>query len=208
MPVPYSPGGYGAPVHQALKYLSINVWHSGGWKKGGQASNTIKGLKCTNPSTPGNWLNFTGTYDIIHFNFGLHDLVAASENSEHVDITQYGLNLAEIYARLAPRAKHVIWTTTTPCPSIPGFSSKGRTEENVRLYNTEALQSLQAAASAVGKPLLVDDLYAAVNSYCGVNYTQCDLQQPHNVHFEPKGNDYMGIHVVANIIKALGKSRS
>ena len=76
MPVPYSPGGYGVPVHQALQSLGINVWHNGGWDEKGQASNTVKGLHCTDPSTPGNWLNVTGTYDVIHFNFGLHDLVA------------------------------------------------------------------------------------------------------------------------------------
>ena len=36
-------------------------------------------LHSTNATTNGNWLNFTGTYDVIHFNFGLHDLVDAGD---------------------------------------------------------------------------------------------------------------------------------
>lgn len=72
MPVPFTPGGYGVNVKELLTAKGMNVWHNGGWESGGQASNTVKGLLCTNTSTPGNWLNVTGTYDAIHFNFGLH----------------------------------------------------------------------------------------------------------------------------------------
>jgi len=65
---------YGNNVKAILEPQGIHVWHNGGWGTGGQASNTVKGLMCTNTSTLGNWLNFTGTADVIHFNFGLHDL--------------------------------------------------------------------------------------------------------------------------------------
>ena len=60
MPVPYTPGGYGAVVRAMLTNRSMNVWHQGGWGRGGQASNTVKGLMCTNASVEGNWLNFSG----------------------------------------------------------------------------------------------------------------------------------------------------
>ncbi len=76
MPVPYTPGGYGDNARQLLTNLGMRVWHNGGWGSGGQASNTVKGLHCTNASTPGNWLNVSGTYDVIHFNFGLHECVS------------------------------------------------------------------------------------------------------------------------------------
>lgn len=54
-------------------------------------------------------LLYVGVYDVIHFNFGLHDLVDAGpgEGQEHVDLDAYGANIAEIYRRLKPRAKHV-----------------------------------------------------------------------------------------------------
>jgi hypothetical protein len=77
MAVPSTPGGYGINARTLLAAQNVTVQHNGGWGKGGQASNTVKGLECTNISTAGNWLNFTGTFDVIHFNFGLHDLVDA-----------------------------------------------------------------------------------------------------------------------------------
>ena len=73
MPVPFTPGGYGVNARQLLTEAGMQVWHNGGWGSGGQASNTVKGLECTNASTPGNWLNVSGKYDVIHFNFGLHE---------------------------------------------------------------------------------------------------------------------------------------
>ena len=101
MSVPFTPGGYGVPARAMLENRSIVPWHSGGWANGGQASNTVKGLKCTDHQTDGNWLNFTGRYDVIHFNFGLHDLVDAGpgEGREHVNLTAYGQNLVTIYSR-------------------------------------------------------------------------------------------------------------
>lgn len=75
MPSPPSPGGYGLVVRTLLTNASytngtaVSVWHNGGWGNGGQAASTRKGMLCTNASTVGNWLNFTGTLDVVHFNF-------------------------------------------------------------------------------------------------------------------------------------------
>ena len=120
MPTPPSPGGYGGLTREILQNASVNVWHNGGWDSGGQASNTVKGLNCTSETTDGNWMNITGVYDIVHFNFGLHDLVALGpgEGQEHVPLQQYGENLQEIYRRLTKIGKKIIWTTTTPCPNV------------------------------------------------------------------------------------------
>ena len=174
MPVPFTPGGYGKVARAALENHSIAVQHNGGWGKGGQASNTAKGLLCTNASTHGNWLNFTGHFDVIHFNFGLHDLVDAGpgEGTEHVGLEQYGQNLAEIYRRLAARAKHVVWAETTPCPNVT--TSMGRTDAKARAYNAEALAALRAVAPGIA----VDPLHMEVDDYCGANYKTCDLQLP------------------------------
>ena len=204
MSVPYTPGGYGAPARAMLLNQSISPWHSGGFEKGGQASNTVKGVLCTDPHTDGNWLNFTGTYDVIHFNFGLHDLVDAApsgEGTEHVNLTQYGKNLVTIYNRLAARAKKVIWVATTPCPNVT--TSMGRSDAKVRAYNARALEVLQPLAAKSGAALLIDDLHAAVDGYCGVNYKTCVLQRPKNVHFEPIGCTFLAKHVVSSIVGAL-----
>jgi len=195
-----------------LMNKSINVWHSGGWDLGGQASNTVKGLLCTNTSTPGNWLNVTGgkQYDVVHFNFGLHDLVDAgsvsldpAEGAVHVEIPQYKLNLAELYRRLSGIGKKLIWTSTTPCPNVT--TSMGRTDLKVRAYNDAAKEALAAAAAAAGRPFLEDDLYAAVEKYCGRDYKTCSLQRPANVHFEPAGCELMGRAVAQSVEDALLK---
>jgi hypothetical protein len=202
MAIPYTPGGYGIPVQQILASHGVACTHAGGWYAGGQCSNTVKGLLCTNSTSANNWLNVTGTYDVIHFNFGLHDLVDCNDNpecSEGVSLQQYGLNLQTIYARLAPRAKHIIWTTTTPVPNIT--TSLGRTYARAVEYNTQALTSLKAVA---GSKLIVDDLWSDVISQCGVGYTNCSLQIPANVHYEPAGQLFLGQHAAAIILSVLG----
>ena len=204
MPVPYTPGGYGLNAKALLTARGMQVAHNGGWGSGGQASNTVKGLLCTNVSTPGNWLNVSGQYEVIHFNFGLHDLVdpGPGEGKEHVPLSAYGANLAEIYRRLSAKAKHVMWTTTTPCPNVT--TSMGRTDAKVVAYNAQALTSLTAAAKAAGAKLLVDDLYKAVDDKCGKNYKTCVLQKPKNVHFQPAGCAFMGAEVAKSIEAVIG----
>lgn len=125
------------------------------------------------------------------------------EGKEHVALAQYGRNLQAIYRRLAPRARHVIWATTTPCPNVT--TSMGRTDAKVRAYNRQALAALSAAVAAAGRtPLRVDDLHAAVDGVCGANYKSCPLQRPRNVHFEPQGCEFMAQQVVQTILSALG----
>ena len=213
MPSPPSPGGYGLIVKALLENASytngtaVSVWHNGGWGNGGQASSTRKGMNCTSNVTAGNWLDFSGTLDVVHFNFGLHDLVdpRSTEGPEAVNLTVYNGFLQQIYARFSARAKHVIWATTTPCPAACG--GKGRSDTAVQLYNKEALKALTAAASSAGKTLLVDDLYGAVEQSCGAHYKSCGLQIKNNVHFSPAGREFLGQHVSKSILEALGDDR-
>ena len=93
---------------------------------------------------------------------------------ELVKLEQYAKNLAVIYERLAPRAKTIVWATTTPCPNVT--TSMGRTDARVQAYNAAALSALTAAAARAGTKLVVDDLYGAVIGYCGKDYKTCDLQ--------------------------------
>lgn len=201
--IPFTPGGYGGNVRTSLTKLGVNVWHQGGWLSGGQASSTIKGLRCTDPDVDGNWLNVSGTYDVAHFNFGLHDLVdpGPGEGAQHVDLGQYGANIAEIYGRLSSIAKTVIFATTTPCPNVT--TSMGRTDAKVRAYNADALAGLQAMGTS---DFVVDDLHQSVISYCGTDYKTCDLQKEANVHFEAKGCAFLGDKVTQSILDALGMS--
>lgn len=102
---PYTPGGYGGVVKTILESLSppVYVQHAGGWYNGGQASNTAKGLLCTNASVQNNYVNVSGVFDVVHVNYGLHDLVTCTDSpecQEHVDLATYGANLQVIFNRL------------------------------------------------------------------------------------------------------------
>lgn len=118
-------------------------------------------------------------------------------DSEHVEIPQYGLNLQTIAARLSTKAKHIVFATTTPCPNVT--TSYGRTNAAVEAYNAEAKTALASSGLAA-----TDDLYSAVEGFCGVNYKSCSLQLPANVHFSPQGCEFLGEHVASTVLGVLG----
>ena len=63
---PYTPGGYGHALEQLLEAKGFAVQHAGGDYSGGQCGDTRLGLTCSNLTGPG-YLNFAGTFDLIHF---------------------------------------------------------------------------------------------------------------------------------------------
>jgi hypothetical protein len=162
---------------------SIN-WTAIDWVQG----NTDFAMNCTDPSTPDNWLSFDGTYDVIHFNFGLHDVeishpyIPTIGPSQHVDIDTYGTNIRTIYERLAARARVVQWATITPAPRVNFDTCKlCRHNSDVNDYNARAREVLGGDAS-------VDDLNWLVNNHCGgSDFESCDWQQPFDVHFTDDG---------------------
>ena len=55
-------------------------------------------------------------WDVIHFNWGLHDLKLMPDGKPHVSLPDYERNLRELVARLQPLSKKLIWCSTTPVP--------------------------------------------------------------------------------------------
>jgi acyl-CoA thioesterase-1 len=146
------------------------------------------------------WLG-TAKWDVIHFNFGLHDnkyvdgnakIVVAPEQGRVVSTPeQYEKNLRELVGRMKRTGAVVICATTTPVPS----KSNGRREGSEVAYN--------AAAAKVAKEagILVNDLHAFVAKHP-------DAQQlPNNVHFTERGYDQLAAVVAAKIAEALPKER-
>lgn len=203
MAVPYTPGGYGVPLQALLRAKGITAEHVGGWFAGGQASNTPKGLECTQPTTPQNYLNFTGTYDVVTINYGLHDLVnctTSPECSEHVDVGTYAANIVTLLQRWAPRARHLVWVTTTPVPNVT--TSLGRSYAAAVAYNAAAAAAIAAAFPAGS--VTTADLWATVIAACGAGYTSCALQLPANVHFAPAGQRALATALAEVVERVLG----
>lgn len=140
-----------------------------------------------------------GRWDVIHFNFGLHDLKrvqpqsgAPSSDPAHphqADVRRYEAQLREIMARLQKTGATLIFATTTPVPS--GRVSPHRDPEDVPRYNAVA-QRLAAEAG-----IRVNDLYSAVLPRAA------ELQRPANVHFTGAGSQFLADAVVREIRAAL-----
>ncbi len=90
-------------------------------------------------------------WDLIHFNFGLHDLKHMNEKGgladpskgrQQVPPAEYAKNLREIVARLKKTGATLIWRTTTPVPE----GSNGRIPGDAVKYNAIALEIMKESA--------------------------------------------------------------
>jgi acyl-CoA thioesterase-1 len=141
------------------------------------------------------WIG-TKKWDVIHFNFGLHDLKhvdaitgknsANKEDPYQANLKQYKKNLTVIVDKLKMTNALLIFATTTPYPDDlkvairdPGLSEK---------YNKIALRVMKK------NKIMINDLYSFVLP------RMQELQIPKNVHFTKKGSEALGIRV-ADIIR-------
>lgn len=140
------------------------------------------------------WLG-DAPWDVIHFNWGLHDIVpvedqgerTATENGRHrVPIDQYENNLNTLVEHLTQTGASLIWCATTPAPD--GVKRKRGDEI---LYNAAAEKIMRAH----GIP--INDLYAYALERLA------DIQRPANVHFTPDGSALLARAVAAHIVEAL-----
>ena len=129
------------------------------------------------------WIGDT-KWDIIHFNFGLHDIKhvdpVTRENSkdpEHphqAGLKQYKKNLEVIVEKLKTTGAKLVFATTTPYPDDVGgpLRDPGMPEK----YNKAALKIMKKNGIAV------NDLYDYVLP------RMKELQRPNNVHFTEAGS--------------------
>ena len=141
------------------------------------------------------WLG-TGKWDVIHFNFGLHDvkyldekgMLAPPEKGQQVaSVAEYEKNLRALVARLKQTGAKLIFATTTPVPA----GSAGRVEHSELPYNAAAVRVMKENGVAV------DDLHAFVVA------RQNAVQLPKNVHFTKAGSEQLADTVVASITPLL-----
>ncbi len=140
-----------------------------------------------------------GNWDVIHFNFGLHDLkrvdAKTGKNSNNPDdLNQappevYEKQLKEIVKKLKATGAVLIFATTTPVPE--GGVKPHRDVNGPEKYNAIAKKIMEENGVAI------DDLYAFAQPRLK------DIQRPVNVHFTPEGSKLLAKQVVQHIRKAL-----
>ena len=150
------------------------------------------------------WLATGGAdkkWDIIHFNWGLHDLKFMSPdggnladpadpvNHRQVSPEDYKANLTKLVAQLKETGAKLILRNTTPSP----VGAQGRLVEDVPVYNAIAAEVMTEA----GIP--THDLYTYVLE------SKEPLQLEANVHFSPEGSDALADDVVRILKEALAQ---
>jgi len=80
------------------------------------------------------WLG-KGKWDVIHFNFGLHDLKYMFDNERQVTPADYERNLRRIVFRLKQTGAKLIFAATTPVPE--GKLNPPRVPADVETHNSQ-----------------------------------------------------------------------
>lgn len=144
------------------------------------------------------WIGDT-KWDLIHFNFGLHDLKhvdpTTGKNSDNpadplqADLKVYKNNLKQIVEALMLTGADLIFATTTPYPDAvtnplrdPGMSEK---------YNRVAIQIMNR------NNIDINDLYTFAKPRLQ------EIQLPNNVHFTEEGYRELGQKVIDRITEHL-----
>lgn len=147
------------------------------------------------------WLALEGGgWDVVHFNFGLHDLKrvdpATGRNSNdptdphQAPPERYRAQLRAITGRLAESGARLCFATTTPIPE--GDLRPYRAPGDAVRYNAIARE-------------VMAELDVPVNDLHGYALPRlAELQQPENVHFTREGSAALGRQVALAILDVAG----
>ena len=135
------------------------------------------------------WLG-TGRWDVIHFNFGLHDLKVSDSGEYAVPVAQYETNLTALVEKLQATGATLIWASTTPVPA--GKLSPIRRAGDEVIFNAPARRVMDYHGIAI------NDLHAAALAL------PAKSQRPANVHFTPAASAALA-KPVAEAIRAAMK---
>jgi hypothetical protein len=146
-------------------------------------------------------------FDVIHFNWGLHDICPGAYAA--VTPEQYAANMEEIYLKmkryLLPTGT-IIWSTTTPVPP----SYRGRKNVDVLRINTQ----MATMFGPKGKytDVVVSDMYAAIVKRCNnrpnpngtyPEHVDCEVIQSNGVHMSDAGRQFTALVAAGAIAREL-----
>lgn len=131
------------------------------------------------------WLG-DGNWDVIHFNFGIHD--------RRTPAAAYASRLETIVKRLQKTGAKLIWASTTPVPADwkEGPSIKTAIEERNQI--AERVMKQHGVA--------IDDLFTFITPHLS------EAQNPKDVHFNEQGYELLGSQVAKSISQTLKQSDS
>ena len=190
--------GYTTRVQDLLRG-KVNVWRVP--VNAGSTENGLANLDA--------WLSWRDHWDVIHFNFGLHDLKRQKEgspNPDQLDVTgkinipleQYEKNLKQLVQRLKATGAEIIWASTTPVP----VGARGRIHGDEETYNKVA------AGIMASHGIRVNDLHSFISPPLAadphIQETKTTAGKDHpDVHFNDPGNDLLAAQVADSILRAL-----
>ena len=179
--------GYTIPVREILENFA-NVH-----RPPANCASTKHGLGSINE-----WLG-NKKWDVIHFNWGLHDLKYMGpkgenladpnipSNKQQVPIEEYRKNLDQLVQTMKKTGAKLIWRNTTPVPE----GSKGRLVGDSDKYNKAAAEIM------VKYEIPTNDLY----SFSKDNWDEVGRKA--NVHFTAQGSKKLASLVVESIAAEL-----
>ena len=144
------------------------------------------------------WLGAADKWDVIHFNWGLHDLKYCDEKAvitdvdkghQQVPVADYEKNLRTLVERMQKTGARLIFATTTPVPE----GAKGRVPADVAKYNEAALRVMKDLGVAV------DDLNAAATPNLAA------WQNKKDVHYNATGYKGLAESVVKTVEAELAR---
>jgi lysophospholipase L1-like esterase len=145
------------------------------------------------------WLGTT-KWDVIHFNWGLHDLCYRDMNSKKkaaldkakgtltTTLDQYEKNLEQLVLRLKTTGAVLIWAHTTVVPA----GEIGRIEGDHKKYNDAATRVMKKHG------VMINDLQALTEEFEPELFLK-----PANVHYKPEGYKKLAEQVAEKIREAL-----
>lgn len=150
----------------------------------GNGSSTSNGL--ANLSA---WLG-EGKWDVIHFNFGLHDAKLPPEGTRHSEPAVYEKNLRELVKRMKATGANLIWATTTPVPN-GGVISPTRRFGSIGAYNGIAERVMKENG------VVINDLNAAITPHLD------RYLLPNDLHYTKEGSAFLASRVAEVLLEVL-----
>lgn len=135
------------------------------------------------------WLG-EGKWDVIHFNWGMHDLKYLGSGKQNVPIEQYEKNLNELVARLQETGARLIFATTTPLMRDTDRTYLREAHAEVA-YNDVAKRIMQETG------VQINDLHALVLPQISA------IQSVDGIHYGKQGSAILAEQVTDSITEAL-----